>query len=441
MTVIPVLSMEMGEGVVKLVVNDITGRVAFYRLAEIGRNRYEPLLFDEDSRTTFASLSLDSRFFRLGDSVEFRFSLVRIDHGLVIYYKSTSCMVRQRIEFIKSQGSSIVDSFRMSFEIENTGNQDIRVGLRMLLDTSLGEKDGTHFSTGNRSKVTEETRFTKETAETSITSSGQNASLRIDLAGEGITPPDEIVLANWKRLSDSNWSFEASGLRGFSFAPFSINDSSVALFWYPENLPRYAVRKLSFAMVAMPGKAAAVKSSSDPAKTSSVPLMTAQPLPAQENQSPSAMTTPATLAESATPPSTAASASPAVVPVASAAAKPNTSDIPEPVLVASPQEPSASNPVPIAVPQAAEPNPSPIAPPAQATQVPAPANPPTVAASQPTSPALPSLRVSYEADLAELWELLGRINEGLANPASVSDAQMLEWRRRIAAIQARYNGK
>ena len=421
MAILPAISMELGEGAVKLVVNDITGRVAFYRLAEIGRNRYEPLLFDEDSRTTFATLSLDSRFFRLGDSVEFRFSLVRIDHGLVVYYKSTSCMVRQRIEFIKSEGSSIVDSFRMSFEIENTGSQDIRVGLRMLLDTWLGEKDGFHFSTGNRSKLTEETRFTKETAEGSITSSGQNASLRIDLAGEGITPPDEIVLANWKRLSDSNWSFEASGLRGFSFAPFSINDSSVALFWYPENLPRYAVRKLSFTMVSLPGKAAAVKSSSDPAKASSVPPITAQPVSASENPNPAAISSPAALAESAT------------VPAASG--------IPEPVLIASPQEPPASNPVPVAVPQAAESNPSPIAASVQAPQVPALVNPSPVAASQPTPPALPSVSASYEADIADLWDLLGKINEGLANPASVSDAQMLEWRRRIAAIQARYGGK
>ncbi len=441
--ILPLSSLELGEGVVKLVVNDITGRVAFYRLAEVGRNRYEPLLFDQDSRTTFPTLALDSRYYRLGEAAEFRFSLARIEHGVVIFFKSSSCVVRQRIELVKSEGSSVADSFKMSFDIENTGSQDIRVGFRMLLDTWLGEKDGQHFSTGSQSKVTEETRITKDVAERSITSPGEYATLRVDLAGEGITPPDEIVLANWKRLSDSNWSFEASGLRGFSFAPFSINDSAMALYWLPENLARNAVWKLSFNMVSLPGKALVAKSSSDVTKASSVPLITAQP--AATSQGSQATAPPPTVVTGETPASSpvttvsaAAPAGPVVLPSGPTIVSPT----PTPATSSAP----AVLPAPVATPAAAAsvvPSTAAAILAASTASVAAPAaSTPAASAPAPAASAAPvARRTAMEADIAELWDLLGKINAGIANPGSVSDSQLAEWKRRITALQGKYNGK
>lgn len=465
--VMPLSSMELNSGLVKLVVNDITGRVAFYRMAEVGRNRYEPLLFDQDSRTTFPTLSLDSRYYRLGESTEFRFSLSRITDGVIIYFKSASCVVRQRIELVKSAGAASADTFRMSFDIENHGSQDIRVGFRMLLDTWLGEESGQHFSTGTQSKVTEETRILKENAEQAITSPGEYATLRIDLAGEGVTPPDEIVLANWKRLSDSDWSFEASGLRGFSFAPFSINDSAVALYWFPENLAKGAVRKISCNLVSLPGKAQASRSASDTTKASSVPLITAKPAdPLVSGQStgslPPLSTSGSAIAESPAlvpivVPQTVSS--PVAIPSASADAPKTGTTVPVPVTIpaatstsgaVSPPGPAilpavavAVTPVPVTAVSPVSVTPVTVAPVTVAPVTVAPAAAAATKAATDATAALPGAvadKAQRDADFAELWALLDKINSGIKNPGSVTDAQLAVWKNRLAVLQSRFYG-
>ena len=275
-------ALEIRSGLIKLSVDDMSGRAALYRLTEAGRNRYEALLFDMDARTSFPTLLMDSRYHRMGESPAFRYSLSRLPDGALITFTSATCAVRQRIELVSSEKSKPADTFRMSFEIENTGARVIRVGLRMLLDTWLGEDSGHHFATGTQPRLTEETRIAKSATEKWVSNFGELASLRIALEGDGITTPDEIVLANWKRMSDSDWSFEPGGLRGFSFAPFSINDSAVALFWYPANLAGGAIRNISFDLISLPGRAGLSRSGSEPAWTSSAPVTIARPMPAPE---------------------------------------------------------------------------------------------------------------------------------------------------------------
>jgi hypothetical protein len=241
-------ALEAKEGLVKIVVNDLTARVSVYRLIDIAKNRYEPLIFDQDPRTSFVTLNADGRQFKLGDASEYRSSSSRSDTGVRIEFRSSSLVIRQILDFAKSEGSALADGLRVSFEIENISEREASVGLRYLIDTWLGEKSGSHFATDRRPRIVEETAILPGAEDSWVSSPGDRASFMVQFAGPGIDRPDRVVLANWKRLSDSPWSFDVNSQRNFTLVPYSINDSAIALFWEPAAIPRGGQRKLSFAM-------------------------------------------------------------------------------------------------------------------------------------------------------------------------------------------------
>ncbi len=246
-------ALEVKEGLVKLVVNESTARISLYRLTDVAKGRYEALIFDQDPRTTFATLSADGRQYKLGDSSEFRSSVSRTDTGVRIEFRSASFVVRQSLDFARSEGSALADGLRVTFAIENISEREASLGLRYLIDTWLGEKSGNHFSTDKRPRVNEETSITAADADTWVASmSGPPASGKaaymIQFAGPGIDRPDRVLLSNWKRLSDSSWGFDANPQRNFTLVPYSINDSAAALFWEPVSVARGGTRSLSFAM-------------------------------------------------------------------------------------------------------------------------------------------------------------------------------------------------
>ncbi|HTX73700.1 MAG TPA: hypothetical protein VMC79_12800 [Rectinemataceae bacterium] len=241
-------ALEAKEGLVRLVVNESTARVSLYRLVDIAKDRYVPLLFDQDPRTSFVTLSIDGRQVKLGDASDYRVSVARTDTGVKIEFRSALCVVREILDFAHSDGSALADGLRVSFELENVSERDSQLGIRYLLDTYLAEKSGVHFVTDQRARVNAETAITPTSSDTWVQTPGEQASFMVQLSGPGVDRPDLVLLANWKRLSDSPWSFEANGQRNFTLVPYSINDSAIGLFWQPSLVQRGAIRKLSFVM-------------------------------------------------------------------------------------------------------------------------------------------------------------------------------------------------
>jgi hypothetical protein len=241
-------ALEVREGLVKLVVNEATARISLYRLIDVAKGRYEALIFDQDPRTSFATLSVAGRLFKLGDSAEFRASTTRTDTGVSIEFRSSSIVVRQSVDFARSEGSALADGVRMSFSLENISEREASLGLRYLVDTWLGEKSGVHFVTDKRPRVGGETAIASADADSYVASPGEKASFMIQFSGPGVDRPDKVILSNWKRLSDAAWGFEVNPQRNFTLVPYSINDSAVALFWEPVSVARGGTRRLSFAM-------------------------------------------------------------------------------------------------------------------------------------------------------------------------------------------------
>ena len=219
-----------------------------YRLVDVAKGRYESFLFDQDSRTTFATLNADGRVYKLGDASEFRISSAVTDTGVKIEFRSSSFVVRELADFESSDGAALADGLRITFEIENISEHEAALGLRYLVDTWLGEKSGTHFVTDKRPRQSTEALIAAADGDAWIETPGDLANFMIQLSGPGVDRPDKAILANWKRLSDAPWAFDVNPQRNFTLVPYSINDSAVALYWEPITVARGATRRVAFSM-------------------------------------------------------------------------------------------------------------------------------------------------------------------------------------------------
>jgi hypothetical protein len=202
-------------------------------------------LYDQETRTTYPTLIVDQKTYKLGDSGDFRVAVIKDAPGEIrVEYRSSFCIVRQSFAFVASAGAAMPDGISIRFDIENVSEKESSVGLRFLLDTWMGEKSGNHFGTKDIAALSVETSLSGDFGDTWIRSPGDaGASLQIQLAAPA-TKPDRAVAANWKRLNDAPWAFDANPSRTFTLLPYSINDSAIALFYEPAALRPGASRSV-----------------------------------------------------------------------------------------------------------------------------------------------------------------------------------------------------
>jgi len=232
-------ALEVKEGRIKLTIAEDSGRFVISYLKTIDKQDYENLFFADDPRTSILTLLLDGKTYKLGDSADFRVSVVRLDFGVQIEFKSSLVSVKEVFTFIKSKDAVLADGIRLDLIVDNVSEKDKTIGFRYLIDTNLGEPPKTHFATDLRTKIDSETILNSESKDTYWISQGKSGiGLLCMIDSEGVTKPDQIVFANWKRLSDASWTFEPNPGRSFDEFPYSINDSAVAMYYNPTLVAR-----------------------------------------------------------------------------------------------------------------------------------------------------------------------------------------------------------
>jgi hypothetical protein len=226
-------ALEIKQGLLKLVIDETNARILIYRLVDIAKGRYESFLFEQDPRTSYATLSFEGKQSKLGDSAEYRIAVSQVEGGARIEFRSSSCVVTEDLQFVSSADATLADGLRVTYTMENISQRDAAIGLRLLLDCWLGEKSQAHFRTDQRPKLTEELLLDSRSPDTWISSPGDKAELMILLTGLGLVRPDQVIFANWKRLNDEPWNLDVVPGRSFTLLPYSVNDSAVALYWQP----------------------------------------------------------------------------------------------------------------------------------------------------------------------------------------------------------------
>jgi len=229
-------AIDIKDGLVRIATDDLTLRPMLYRLVNVaGKSKYEPLWYDGDPRTSFIVADVDGRIYRMGSSQEYQTIQRRISNGIEIEYKSITTRVTQRIMFAALAGSRVANGFTIELQVDNFTSRDIKVSLKEVCDTWLGEKQSNHFALKSNPNVIDETSLDASSNEPYVVSPGQNASIALLL--NTTQGPDSVIIANWKRLSDSQFAYDSELMRGFTLAPYSTNDSALGLYWNERIVP------------------------------------------------------------------------------------------------------------------------------------------------------------------------------------------------------------
>jgi len=233
-----VAALDIDEGRLRLRLHAGIGRFSLYYLPDRPGAGYVPLLLDEDPRTTVLTLVEGNRAHRMGESAAFAEKLEKTDEGAVFVWTAKTLEVTERFAFVASPGSVLADGVRIDIFVRNVSETVRSVGLRYLFDTNLGEGSGLHFWTPAAARIDREQTVVPGEADPYWVSAGSKGAegLQVMIAGAGITRPDKVVFANWKRLNEVSWTYETASTRNFNQLPYSINDSAAAQYYLPKDL-------------------------------------------------------------------------------------------------------------------------------------------------------------------------------------------------------------
>jgi hypothetical protein len=248
LALVPLAAVEIDSGKVRLILHEGIGRFSLYTRSPA--MEYIPLFVDQDPRTSGISLVVNEKIYKLGDSAEFVETIEPATDGKMGSFQWSSRILEVVQEFtpVPSSSSRAAEGVRMTIRISNRSLNRLSVGLRLCLDTYLGEDNLSHFSTDRHEEIRSELTVTGSDMVRYWLSPSADAPAEVGLVciteGSGITPPDKIVFANWKRLSDASWNYKTSSTRNFNLMPYSINDSAVCMYYDPVDIPARGSREI-----------------------------------------------------------------------------------------------------------------------------------------------------------------------------------------------------
>ncbi|MCL2175828.1 MAG: hypothetical protein FWB73_07270 [Treponema sp.] len=236
---------EITDGFVRLVLFKNTGSFSLFYVPDTNHAVYEPLFISRTPKSSYLTLSVNGKIHRLGESNAFTSSIERYEGNPALVFRSKNLTVTQVFSPVKTPNSPNANGIQISIIAENTGNDEISLGLKFLLDTELGERKGTLPFSTNSFNITSELLIDKEAGEKYWTSQNDLVSLMGSIMNPIDTSaviPDYVHFANWKRLYDAPWKLRPFEGRSFSFLPYSINDSAVCYFYEPVYLSGFNSR-------------------------------------------------------------------------------------------------------------------------------------------------------------------------------------------------------
>lgn len=345
---LPLGALEVTNGQVKLTLHEGIGRFSVAGLAPSSGATFTPLLVAQDPRSSMLSILVADRVIRMGESADFREVAERTEAGARFVWTSKQLVVTETFSFIGAPGSDVASGVRVDLEVANVSERDLAVAVRYLFDTWLGEASSVHFRTDMVAGLTRELVVTKDERPaywiSPLADDASGFGLQCMLSGEGVTVPDRVVFANWKRLSDAAWSYTTSAARTFSQAPYSMNDSAVGQYYDARPVARGQSIVITLAM----------------GRASPAGLTLKQPEPAVAiAAAPAAEPVAEPVAEPAAEPVVEPAVEPIVEPAAEPAQEPPAEPVTEPAVAEAPpsEEPPAVTEEPPAVEPVVEPTP------------------------------------------------------------------------------------
>ena len=136
--------------------------------------------------------------------------------------------VGQSFRLVEGSDTGNPDTIMVEYTISGQEGDERNVGLKMFLDTLLGDNDGAPFSLADKGTITREIAFEQSDIPDFwyATDSLSNPTVRAQgtLRGDDLTTPGRIVFADLGNLSLKEWDYDPR-------PDFTIKDSAVLLYW------------------------------------------------------------------------------------------------------------------------------------------------------------------------------------------------------------------
>ncbi|NOK64310.1 MAG: hypothetical protein GFH25_541320n50 [Chloroflexi bacterium AL-N10] len=141
----------------------------------------------------------------------------------------------QELKLVENPQTGQIDAARISYTLRNTASVARAVGLRVMIDTQINDADGAPFRIPGRGIITNETDLLGADVPDNFQVFFQvDNSERVaagTLVGGAATRPDRLVLANWRRIRETDYAFTPD-----PSVSFGGDDSAYAVYWNPVTL-------------------------------------------------------------------------------------------------------------------------------------------------------------------------------------------------------------
>ena len=253
-----------GDGVVKLrndfieiVVNTSTDGTGRFAVITTGG---DPERTDDNDKyliyglgkpvTSYSTIRIDNKNYVFGGKTTKRAGLngnygtqitppVQREDGIYTSYRYGDILVEQILDLTFSTTTGQPDTAAISYVFTNQGSTASNVGLRVVLDTMLGDNDGAPFRVGDVAVVSD-TLFTGISIPVFMQAFDDLLKPAVmaqgNLSGPEVTCPSRVYFSNWGSFADGAWDFNYVQGRDFTRAGEFDLDSAMALYWDPEPL-------------------------------------------------------------------------------------------------------------------------------------------------------------------------------------------------------------
>ncbi|OHD56286.1 MAG: hypothetical protein A2Y33_00520 [Spirochaetes bacterium GWF1_51_8] len=232
---------EVENAYIKIGVDDNTGRYILETIQGDPENVYDDnqqLLYKKIPPTSMTTVYIDDEPYIFGSSSGyFRKRAEVVGNKIVTEWSIKGVVIIQEVEIVKGPSTGLMDSMRVLYRIKNENAGNVKVGLRIMFDTFLGDKDGAAFSLPDLGDISHEAQFYRDSIPAYWYSfdSFVNPLIKTQgiLKGFGVTTPDKIVFASWDRLYDNLWDFVVDSNKEFKRVGTGHYDSAIALYYEP----------------------------------------------------------------------------------------------------------------------------------------------------------------------------------------------------------------
>jgi hypothetical protein len=230
---------DINDGNIRLRTDDKTGSYSLFFLTDPEKNQYEPLFYSHEPKASYLSVNVNGNIHQLGKSKDFNTVVGTYNEKPAVIYQSSFLTVNETFTPVRTFSFSASNGVKIDIVLTNTGTEDIYAGLRMLIDTNLGEgKNNIPFVT-NSQYITDELLIEGSSGELYWISRSQ----RLSLMGTIVYPldtntktADYVHFANWKRLNKAQWKLDYVQGRSFNYNPYYTSDSAVCYYYEPDIL-------------------------------------------------------------------------------------------------------------------------------------------------------------------------------------------------------------